>query len=66
MLENHKDWTSSYSKQSRIDLLVQQYELFTMNKDESIKDMFTRFTLITNELRSLGKIYSSEDLVRKV
>ena len=24
-------------KQSRIDLLVQQYELFTMNKDESIK-----------------------------
>ena len=53
-------------KQSRIDLLVQQYELFTMNKEECIKEMLTQFTLMTNELHSLGKTYTFEDLVRKV
>ena len=50
-----------WGKKSRIGLLVQQYELLSMNKEESIKVMFTIFTLITNELRSLGKTYSSED-----
>ena len=44
---------------------MQQYELFTINKKESI-NKFTRFTLITNDLCSLGKTYTSEYLVRKV
>lgn len=53
-------------KQSRIELLLRKYELFSMDSNESIHDMFTRFTLITNELRSLGKVFTTEELVRKV
>ena len=37
-----------------------------MDDDESIKDMFTRFNKITNDLNSYGKSYPSEDLVKKI
>ena len=37
-----------------------------MQLDESIKDMFTRFTDITNNLKSLGKTNSNEEMVRKI
>jgi len=37
-----------------------------MQGDESIKDMCTRFTDITNNLKSLGKSYSNEEMVRKI
>ena len=57
---------TSEVKQSRIDLLVQKYELFHMEENESIKSMFTRFTNITNELKSLEKIYRTEEQVRKI
>ena len=53
-------------KRSKIDLLMNQYELFCMKSKESIRDMFTRFTNIINELASLGKFISSEEHVRKV
>ena len=53
-------------KESRIDMLVHSYELFKMNSDESISSMFTRFTKIINSLKSLGKIYTNSELVRKI
>ncbi|PKA66215.1 hypothetical protein AXF42_Ash006912 [Apostasia shenzhenica] len=53
-------------KESKINMLIYDYELFEMNPEESIKDMFTRFTNITNELISLGKIFTNEELVRKI
>ena len=53
-------------KQSRIELLIQKYEIFEMSDKESIMEMFTRFTHITNELKSLGKSFETEDLVRKI
>jgi len=53
-------------KQSRIELLMRKYELFEMGEKESIMEMFTRFTHITNELKSLGKMFMTEDLVRKI
>ncbi|PKA66483.1 Retrovirus-related Pol polyprotein from transposon TNT 1-94 [Apostasia shenzhenica] len=53
-------------KESKINMLIHDYELFEMNPDESIKDMFTRFTNITNGLISLGKIFTNEELVRKI
>ena len=37
-----------------------------MHPDESIKDMFTRFINITNNLKSLGKTYFNEEIVRKI
>jgi len=53
-------------KQSRIELLIRKYELFEMGDRETIMDMYTRFTHITNELKSLGKTFSTEELVRKI
>ena len=52
--------------ESRIDMLIHSYELFKMNFDESISSMFTRFTEIVNSLKSLGKIYTNSELVRKI
>ena len=37
-----------------------------MQPDETIKEMFTRFTDITNNLKSLGKTYNNEEMVRKI
>ncbi|XP_070036224.1 uncharacterized protein [Nicotiana tomentosiformis] len=40
-------------KQSKIDMLITEYELFRMKDDESIQDIHTRLTYIINELHSL-------------
>jgi len=53
-------------KQSRIELLMRKYELFEMADRETIMDMYIRFTHITNELKSLGKTFTTEELVRKI
>ena len=53
-------------KQSRIELLVRKYELFEMNDKETIMDMYTQFTHIANELKSLEKSFTTEELVRKI
>ena len=42
---------------------MNQYELFSMKTKESIRDMFTRFTNIINELASLGKFISLEEQI---
>ena len=52
-------------KQSRIELLMRKYELFEMSDKETV-GMYIRFTHITNELKSLGKSFSTEELVRKI
>ncbi|XP_075097895.1 uncharacterized protein LOC142175215 [Nicotiana tabacum] len=53
-------------KQSKIDMLTNEYELFRMKDDESIQDMHTRFTSIINEVHSLGEIFPRNKLVRKI
>ena len=45
---------TSQVKQSRSELLMRKYELFEMGDKETIVEMYTRFTHITNELKSLG------------
>src|SRR3954467_11867339 len=57
---------TSRVKESKISVLVHQFELFTMNEGKSIKDMYTRFTDITNSLIGLSKTYSSVECVRKI
>ena len=47
-------------------MLVHKYELFKMKHDESIKQMYTRFTDIINDLSSLGKEYTTSEMVRKI
>ncbi|XP_028080258.1 uncharacterized protein LOC114281868 [Camellia sinensis] len=53
-------------KESRVSLLVHNYELFKMKLDENISPMFTRFIDITNSLKFLGKTYTNTEIVRKV
>ncbi|GAV67065.1 UBN2 domain-containing protein, partial [Cephalotus follicularis] len=53
-------------KEAKTSMLVHDYEMFTMNENEDIKSMFTRFTNIINALQSLDKIYSNSEMVRKI
>ncbi|GAV92659.1 UBN2 domain-containing protein, partial [Cephalotus follicularis] len=53
-------------KESKISMLVHEYELFMMHDNEDISEMFTRFTTITNSLKNLGKSYPNQELVRKI
>jgi len=57
---------TSQVREMKINMFVHQYELFTMQPDETIKEMFTHFTDITNNLKSLGKTYTNEEMVRKI
>ncbi|GAV59471.1 UBN2 domain-containing protein, partial [Cephalotus follicularis] len=50
-------------KESKISMLVHEYELFFMHDNESISDMFNRFTTIINSLKNLGKSYSNQELL---
>ncbi|XP_021754301.1 uncharacterized protein LOC110719605 [Chenopodium quinoa] len=52
-------------KRSKINLLMSKYERFEMQPKESIQEMLTRFTNITNELVSLGKKIPIDEQVRK-
>ena len=53
-------------KESRIELLVRKYELFEMSDKETVMDMYTRLTHISNKLKSLGKSFTTIELVRKI
>ena len=45
---------------------MRKYELFEMGDREMVMNMYTRFTHIANELKSLGKSFTTEELVRKI
>ena len=53
-------------KESKIDMLTSQYENFKMRKGETIHEMFTELSSITNELRSLGEPINMSKKVRIV
>ncbi|XP_059658431.1 uncharacterized protein LOC132304717 [Cornus florida] len=53
-------------KESKIDILMHQYELFRKNENESISAMFVRFTDIINGLKHLGRTMTNSDLARKI
>ena len=57
---------TSQVKESKINILVHNYELFKIKLDESITEIFTRFADIVNGLKSLGKVYPNNEQVRKV
>ena len=52
-------------KETKINMLVHKYELFRMESNETIIDMFIRFTNIINNLKNLEKLYTDSDLCRK-
>ena len=57
---------TSQVKHSKIDFLRSQYENFYMLDNESIDEMLTHFTKITNGLSSLGNSIDNDLKVKKV
>ncbi|GAV62603.1 UBN2 domain-containing protein [Cephalotus follicularis] len=43
-------------KEAKLSMLVHEYEMFIMYKNEDIKTMFTRFRNIANALQALDKV----------
>ncbi|GJR69540.1 zf-CCHC domain-containing protein [Tanacetum coccineum] len=56
---------NSQVKYNKIDLLVQQYEQFTISEEESIDNAFARFNTIIASLKALDEGFSSKNYVRK-
>jgi len=56
----------SQVKKVKMDLLRSQYENFTIHDNDTIDDMITRFTKITNGLASLSDAIGNDQKVRKV
>ncbi|XP_070030135.1 uncharacterized protein [Nicotiana sylvestris] len=57
---------TSKVKETHINMLVHDYELFSMKEGESIEEMFARFSKIISDLKAFGKPYTSGDQVRKI
>jgi hypothetical protein len=53
-------------KEFEISRVVHKYELFCIKFEESISEMFTRFTNIINSLKALSKCYTNVENVRKI
>ncbi|GJV40339.1 hypothetical protein Tco_1418779 [Tanacetum coccineum] len=53
------------SRDTRSDILVQQYEQFVIYEDETIDSAFARFNTIITSLKALDEGYSSKNYVRK-
>ncbi|CAI0409432.1 unnamed protein product [Linum tenue] len=64
-LESTYEGTSNI-RETRIDLLMHDYECFDMIANESIQEMYSRFTVLINKLRGLGRSFQSKDLNRKI
>ncbi|GKE35357.1 hypothetical protein Tco_1454679, partial [Tanacetum coccineum] len=52
-------------KANKIDLFVQQYEQFTIPKEESIDNAFANFNTVITSLKALDERFSSNNCVRK-
>ncbi|KAA3480362.1 UBN2 domain-containing protein [Gossypium australe] len=57
---------TSQMKKSKIRILTLNYETFKIKSKEDIKTMYDPFTIIINGLKSYGKIYPNEEVVRKM
>ena len=53
-------------KETKISILVHQYEIFKMLDHVNIDEKTTRFMHITNQLKALGKRYLNAEMVRKI
>nr|GEY02916.1 zf-CCHC domain-containing protein/UBN2 domain-containing protein [Tanacetum cinerariifolium] len=56
---------NSQVKDNKIDLLVQQYEQYTIPEEESIDNDFSRFNTIITSLKALDEGFSSNNYVSK-
>ncbi|GKE23590.1 hypothetical protein Tco_1435102 [Tanacetum coccineum] len=56
---------NSQVNDNKIDLLVQQYEQFTISEEKSIDNAFARFNTIITSQKALDESFSSKNYVRK-
>nr|GEX15340.1 zf-CCHC domain-containing protein/UBN2 domain-containing protein [Tanacetum cinerariifolium] len=56
---------NSQVKDNKIDILIQQYEQFTILEEESLDNAFARFNTIVTSLKALDEGFSSKNYVRK-
>jgi len=45
---------------------VRKFKIFLIEDSETIDEMYARFTTIINELRSLGKTYTTHEKIKKI
>ncbi|CAL1401460.1 unnamed protein product [Linum trigynum] len=64
-LESTYEGTSNI-KESRIDVLMHEFESFAMIEGEGIHEMYSRFTVLINKLKGLGKSFHIKELNRKI
>ncbi|GJW51695.1 hypothetical protein Tco_0093046 [Tanacetum coccineum] len=64
-LQELADRGNNQVKANKIDLLVQQYEQFTIPKEESIDNAFAKFNTIITSLKAFDEGFSSKNCVRK-
>ncbi|XP_070010262.1 uncharacterized protein [Nicotiana sylvestris] len=57
---------TSKSKETRINLLINDYELFEMKEGESIKKIFAPFSKIIGDLKLFGRSCSRDKQFRKI
>ena len=57
---------TSKVRETKANILVSEYEVFKMKPDETISEMFSRLTVLTNGLKSLGKSYTEYEIVKKI
>lgn len=57
---------TSHVKQSKINRLLHEYEIFKMKEEEKIEDMFERYSKIINGLNLLGRKLSEKEVIAKV
>src|ERR1044072_6218720 len=53
-------------KETKALALIQKYEAFRMDEDESVETMFSRFQMLVARLRVLDKGYSTADHAKKI
>src|ERR1044072_798017 len=57
---------NSQVKETKALALIQKYEVFRMEEEESVETMFSRFQMLVAGLRALNKGYSTADHVKKI
>ena len=53
-------------KKTKVGMLTHEYELFSMKPEESILEMYNRFTTIITNLKGLGKSCANKELMKKI
>ena len=53
-------------KESKVNILIHDFELFRMKLSETVVDMYTYFTDVVNGLKALGKCFSNFELINKI